>query len=55
LGFQVFELTPSRAGSLPQVIAFHCGSEPAREGASKNNTSLIDIFLNKNETGFRGQ
>ncbi|VII89005.1 hypothetical protein [Pseudomonas sp. FG-3G] len=23
----------SRAGSLPQLIAFPCGSEPARDGA----------------------
>ncbi|PMU21193.1 hypothetical protein C1Y12_08750 [Pseudomonas sp. FW305-47B] len=27
-------LPSSRAGSLPQVIAFQCGSEPARDGAA---------------------
>ncbi|CAB1400637.1 hypothetical protein [Pseudomonas fluorescens] len=30
-------LRPSRAGSLPQGIAFQGGSEPAREEAGKAN------------------
>jgi hypothetical protein len=29
--------TSSRAGSLPQGNAFHCGSEPARDEASYHN------------------
>jgi len=32
----------------------HCGSGLAREEARKNNKSTTDIFLTKNETGFRG-
>jgi hypothetical protein len=45
-------MTPSRAGSLPQVICDTCGSEPARESggsitANYNAASLISPSTNR--------
>ncbi|KAF2392608.1 hypothetical protein FX983_00561 [Pseudomonas frederiksbergensis] len=38
-------LKPSRAGSLPQGNAIPCGSEPAREGAGRDNKSARPNLL----------